>query len=64
VQIRHPLSKLLLHITKTSLRHQYPITWRSALMLVGTSDSYSIKGPLGVISLCGLGKQISCGGVF
>jgi hypothetical protein len=32
--------------------------------IVGTSGSYSIKGPLGVISLCGPGEQISCGGYF
>jgi hypothetical protein len=31
---------------------------------VGTSGSYSIKGPLGVISLCGPREQISCGGYF
>jgi hypothetical protein len=33
-------------------------------MCVGTSGSYSIKGLLGIISLCGLRKQISCGGYF
>jgi hypothetical protein len=31
---------------------------------VETSGSYSIKGPLGVISLCGPEEQISCGGYF
>jgi hypothetical protein len=31
---------------------------------VGTSGSYSIKGSLGVISLCGPREQISCEGVF
>ena len=34
--------------------------WRN----VGTSGSYSIKGLLGVISLCGPEKQISCGGIL
>ena len=32
--------------------------------IVGTSDSYSIKGSLGVISLYGLGEQISFEGIL
>ena len=32
----------------------------AVLQAVGISVSYSIKGPLGVISLCGPGEQISC----
>jgi hypothetical protein len=32
--------------------------------IVGTSGLYSINGPLSVISLCGPGEQISCGGYF
>jgi hypothetical protein len=33
-------------------------------MSVGTSGSYFIKSPLGVISLYGPGEQISCGGIL
>jgi hypothetical protein len=48
-----------------------PNTWLSSKRLIltkveiiGTSGSYSIKGTLGVISLCGPEEQISCGGYF
>jgi hypothetical protein len=46
-------------ITFSSLAFNYVV-----MLLVGTSGSYSINDPLGVISLCELGEQISCGGYF